>query len=63
MYDTRIIILETPLTLSTRNVAAGNGGVWPLVFLNLDVGDVRECLVGGGHEELGVKCIKQNLGL
>ena len=52
-----------PSDLTMRNVAAGNAGVWPLVFLNVDVGDVREGLIAGGkHEGLAVKFIKQNMG-
>ncbi|GMI30757.1 hypothetical protein TrRE_jg11963, partial [Triparma retinervis] len=63
MHECRVVILETPKTIAMRNAAAGNAGVWPLVFLNVDVGDVREGLIAGGkHEGLAVKFIKQNMG-
>ena len=63
MHESRVLILETPKTVTMRNVAAGNAGVWPLVFLNVDGGDVREGLVAGKvHEDMAVKCIKQNMG-
>jgi len=59
LNDCRMIILETPKNQSMRLAAAGTSGVWPLVFLNVDVYDVLDVLVQTKHRKLAEKNLRR----
>ena len=61
MYESRIVELVTPSSYNIRMEAAGTNGAWPLVFLNVDVVDVRDAISNGKHDKMAEMYIKRNV--